>query len=262
MNPEADHPISESAIHWREGLAFSSFSESVFPVDFTDPFNAMGQLCRHLEYGGSSVIVFTHPTMEDIFRVGRFFNQWKSIRERRIGIPAAIHQKLIVNLVTKPFDIDKAWLVTEHTKDRVLTEGLPVPRKFRQRIAEGLRQYNELINNTLTYNGTLAVAATADQAAKLTPPEKPGVVDHIMRRIKRSGLSNILFVPIGIEIPGIRDYDQARNVTLARYPYTIHVGKTFMDYEIETAIMDEQMTPDYFVYVRLRPLVTPEYLSE
>lgn len=253
MSKENAHSIPERAIQWRTWLAESPISDLLLPIDYTDPHNTMDRLCDHLESGRSAVCVTTHPSIEDIARAGKFFSQWPTIRSRRIAGPAAAHQMKYVELVTKPFAVEKVPVVTQHSIDR---------RSYdRKTIAGYLREYSNLIVDSLSGNGILAVASQADQMPKLTPPTKE-VINVILQRIHRAGITNILFVPMGIEITGIQDYSRARNITLQRHTYIFHVGKSYMDHEIRLLSEQQGMTPDYWFYTQQLPLVSPEYRSE
>jgi hypothetical protein len=242
--------ISESAMQRRTWLAESSISDFLFPVDYTDPHNTMDKLCAHLESGGSAVCVSTHPSTEDVPRGSKFFSQWQAIRNRRIAGPVAVHQRKLGELITRPFAIESVPVVTNHSRER---------RSYdRETIARYLHEYADLMIDVLSHNGTMIVASQADQMPKLTPPAVP-VIDFILRRTHNAGLTNILFVPVGIEIAGMRDYSRARNITLQRHTYIFNVGLSYMGHEIETLSKEQGVTTDYWFYTQHLPLVSPEY---
>ena len=240
-------------MHWRRWIAESQISDLLLPIEHTDLHNTMARLCTHLESGGSAVVVPTHPSIEDIARAGKFLSQWPAIRSRRIVGPAAVHQMPFVELVTKPFDIEKVPVVTQHSLDR---------RPYdRETIAEYLHEYSDLIVDSLSHNSLLVATSQADQMPKLTPPTKP-VIEFILQRIQKAGITNILFVPMGIEIKGMKDYSRARKLTPLRHTYIFHVGQSYMDQEIRELSKQQGMTTDHWFYTQQLPLIPPEYRSE
>lgn len=253
MSKETAHSISASAMKNRTWLAESWISNLLFPIEYTDPHNTMDRLCAHLESGGSVVVVPTHPSIEDIARAGKFLSQWPAIRSRRLIGPAAVHQMPFVELVTKPFDFEKVPVVTQHSLD-----GRPYERKT---IVEYLRGYADLIVDSMSHNSVLVATSQADQMPEFSPPTKP-VIDYILHRLKEARIRNVLFVPMGIEIKGMKDYSRARNLTLQRHTYIFHVGPSYMDQEIRELSKQQGMTTDYWFYTQQLPLVPAQYRSE
>lgn len=253
MSKENAPSVSQRAMYWRTWLAESPISDLLLPIEHTDSHNTVGRLCAHLESGGSAVVVPTHPSIEDIARAGKFLSQWPAIRSRRLVGPAAVHQMPFVEVVTKPFDIEKVPVVTQHSLDR--------KPYGRETIAEYLRDYSDLIVDSLSHNSLLVATSQADQMSKLTPPTKP-VIEFILQRLQKAGITNILFVPMGIEIKGMRDYSRARKITPLRHTYIFHVGQSYTDQEIRELSKQQGMTTDYWFYTQQLPLVPPEYRSE
>lgn len=253
MLKENAHSISQRAMHWRTWIAESPISDLLLPIEYTDPHHTMNRLCAHLESGGSAVVVPTHPSIEDIARAGKFVSQWPAIRSRRIVGPAAVHQMKFVEFVTKPFEVEKVPVVTQHSLDR---------RQYSREVrVKYLREYSDLIVDSLLHNSLLVATSQADQMPKLTPPTKP-VIDFILQRIRKAGITNVLFVPMGIEIKGMQDYPRSRNITLQRHKYIFHVGPSYMDHEVRLLSEQQGMTTDYWFYTQQLPLVSPEYRSE
>ncbi len=251
---EHERGISASAITWRKRLAEHPISDILFPISYRDPFNTMPRISMHMESGGSAVAVTTHPSIEDVMRLGKFFVTWEAIRTRHMGGPAAVHQKFFVDLATGLFDMEKAYIPTQHTRDRrPVTDGEEM---------RALVNYRKMIVKLLRNNSLLAIESQADQMSRLERPAKP-VVDFVMSAIKSQHIPDILVVPIGIEIEGIHgNYEQARNVSLARHPYIFNVGQGYSAEEVIELSAREHISTDDFIYMRHRSLVSPEYLLE
>lgn len=254
MVQERESVVSKSAKVWRKRLAEHPISDILFPIGYRDPFNTMTRVSVHMESGGSVVAVTTHPSIEDIMRMGRFFVKWEAIRTRHMGGPAAVHQKFFVDLATGIFDMDKAYIPTQHTRDRrPVTDGEEM---------RALVNYRKLIVKLLQHNSLLAIESQADQMSRLEPPTKP-VVDFVMSAIKSQHIPQVLVVPIGIEIEGIHgNYENVRNISFARHPYVFNVGQAYTAEEVMELSAKENISTDEFMYIRHRSLVAPEYLSK
>lgn len=254
MNYEHEPVISASTIKWRKRLAEHPISNALFPIEYRDPLNTLSGVDLHLKSGGSVLMVITHPSIEDIMRVGKLLVKSEVIRERRIGGPAAVHQKVFVDLATAPFDFESAYVPTRHTRNKRKVSG--------GEDMGALIRFKNLVIGLLENNSVLVIESQADQKSSLSRPTiKP--VELIMRIIKAKHIPNVHVVPIGIEIEGIHgDYEHARNITLARHRYLFNVGRAFTAEKI-IALMDENnIAPDDFIYIQHRTLVSPEYLSK
>ena len=254
-----EHSVPLKAITARKILAESWGFKELFPIGYTDPYRTMDRLCEHLESGGSAVGVSTHPSLEDVLRVFKFYFQWPEIRERRFGGPAAVHQMKLINLFSKPVSAETAPVVTEHSIDNKRKKHKEPYDRIT--ISRYLRGYNNLIIDILGNNGLLIVASQADQAPILKPPEKDPV-KVVLDRITKANLQNVLIIPMGFEIEGIEDYSKVRHVTAKRSTYVFHVGKSYTSTELLAISEDRKMTPDYFIYIQQRQLVPPAYRSE
>ena len=253
MSKENGHVIPESARFWRAKLADSWVSEKVFPIRYTDPYNTMDQLCDHLKKGHSAVVDTTHPGLEDLARDLKFLLQWDAVRQRRIVGPAAVHWMSIVEPISHVFALESSPVVTEHSLQRKNYD--------RKTQAKYLQDYSNLMTDSLAHNSVLVATSSADQASLLVPPAK-AVLGFILSRTEKAHISDVMYVPMGIEIEGLTDYSGVRDISLQRHPYIFHVGKSYTDEELRKISTSRNITPDYFMYLNQRELVPPGYRSE
>jgi hypothetical protein len=251
---QTEAPITLSRRHiWMRKTAVC-LGRRLFPRKLTDARCSLAR-AQNLNRGGHGLlVVMNHFSTRDSLEALRIIFASPILAERPILAPVAYHQYgrygRFIRLFAQCFNLRLIPIVTGDTIEK-LGAGL--------RRGLGVTEYLESATALLRCGGIVLLAPQGGRRPVLgSPPGSP--VGHLLARVRRCGVTNVALMPIGLGLPGVRDYSApgTRGFNFGRL-YQVNVGRTLTVAEIRREVGQCHQL-DHWLFDCLADLVPDAYL--